>query len=77
MLYFRDKDTHAKGLVMAKAQKEKKSSWIVRLRCVVTKEVVCDDCTEDQANRNPWEFAGDEREIEQVDWDVLSVEENT
>ena len=54
MLYFRDKDTHAKGLVMAKAQKEKKSSWVVRMRCVVTKEVVCDDCTEEEAKKNPW-----------------------
>ena len=62
---------------MAKAKKEKKSSWIVRLRCVVTKEVVCDDCTEDEAKREPWEFSGDEREIDQVDWHVLSVEENT
>lgn len=62
---------------MAKAKNDGRSSWIVRIRCVVTKEVVCRDCTEDEANRNPWEFAGDEQEIDQIDWEVQSVEENT
>lgn len=56
--------------------KPKKGSWIVRMKCVVTKEVVVDNCTESDAESNPWEFAVDETEIEQQDWDVLSVKPN-
>lgn len=57
--------------------KKKNRSWIVRLRCVVIKEVTCDDCTEDQARDEPWEYVdGDETEIEQVDWEVQSVKVN-
>lgn len=56
---------------------KKKRSWIVRLRCVVVKEITCEDCTEDQARDDPWEHVdGDELEIEQVDWEVKSVKEN-
>lgn len=46
------------------------------MKCVVTKEVVVDNCTESDAESNPWEFAVDETEIEQQDWDVLSVKPN-
>jgi hypothetical protein len=58
---------------MAKA---KRGSWIVTMKCVVTKVVTCDDCTERQAEENPWDYASDERETGQEDWDVLSVEPN-
>ena len=54
----------------------KKGSWVVRMRCVVDKEVICDDCTEDQANSDPFEHAVSEEEIDQRDWEVLSVQEN-
>jgi hypothetical protein len=49
------------------------SSWILKMRCVVTKQVICEDCTEEEATEKPWEHATDEVEIEQVDWEVLSV----
>jgi len=47
------------------------------LKCVVIKEVYCDDCTEEEARNNPWEHVeGDEMEIEQTDWEVQQVEPN-
>lgn len=62
---------------MAKRQKQpQKSSWIVRMRCEVVKEVVCDDCTEEEAETNPWDHAVEEREQGQYDWTVLDVKEN-
>ena len=56
--------------------KQKCGSWIVRMECTVTKEVVCEDCTEEQARNDPWTFAVDEMEIDQIDWKVQSVKEN-
>lgn len=60
---------------MAKSAKVIKKSWTVRLRCVVMKEVTCEDCTEQQARMDPFSHATDEIETEQVDWDVRSVKE--
>lgn len=54
----------------------KKSSWIVKMECTVIKEVICDDCTREDAENNPWDYAIDETEIEQTGYDVLSVKEN-
>jgi len=59
-----------------KMKKNNTGSWIVKVECVVEKEVICDHCTEQQAYENPFRFAVDEREICQVDWNVKSVEEN-
>lgn len=54
-----------------------KGSWIVRMKCEVTKEVVCNDCTEEEARTDPYEHAvGDETEISQDGYDVISVEPN-
>jgi len=51
--------------------------WIVRLRCVVTKEIVCRCKTAEEARTNPWDYAeGPEIEVEQMDWEVLRVVEN-
>ena len=58
---------------MAKA---KKGSWIVRMKCEVDKEVVCNDCTEEQARENPWDYAVDEREVGQTDCKIESVKPN-
>lgn len=55
---------------------KKKSNWIVRLKCEVIKEVYADDCTEEQATQNPLEHATGETEIDQRDWEVVSVHEN-
>lgn len=50
-----------------------KQQWLVRMRCVVTKEVTCEDCTEEEARTSPWDHATDELEIDQVDWEVTGV----
>lgn len=50
--------------------------FIVEMRCVVTKSVVCECETEEQARSDPWEWAVDERETEQVDWTILKVTED-
>lgn len=60
---------------MAKKKKET-GSWIVTMRCTVTKEVVVDNCTREQAEEQPWDFAIDENETGQIDWDVENVEPN-
>lgn len=52
------------------------SNWIVRMRCVVIKEVCVDGCSESEAEHNPWNYAHEEIEVDQVDWEVLSVKEN-
>lgn len=48
--------------------------WIVTARCTVLKSITCEDCTEEQARANPFEHAVDETEIDQMDYDVKSVE---
>lgn len=50
------------------------SQWIVRVRCVVVKEVICENCTKEEARTNPWDHVVCEQEIEQIDWDVTRVE---
>jgi hypothetical protein len=50
-----------------------KPQWIVRARCVIVKQIVCENCTEEEARDDPWEHAVDETEIEQIDWDVTQV----
>jgi hypothetical protein len=51
-------------------------SFIVRMRCKVLKDVVCEGCTEKQARNDPFEYAIDEVEVEQEDWEVISVKED-
>ena len=47
--------------------------WIVRMKCVVIKDVVVGPCTEEQARIDPWEHEIEDHEIEQLDWEVTSV----
>ncbi len=56
--------------------KQEKKDWIVKMECVVRKTVVVENCTEEQARTNPWDYAEDEYESETVDWQVISIEEN-
>lgn len=51
-------------------------SWIVELECVVRKSVVCDGCTKEEAESNPFQHAVSEDEKGMRNWTVLSVEEN-
>ena len=53
-----------------------KKSWIVTAKCVIKKSIICEGCTEEEAQANPFEYAIDETEIEQIDWEVESVEPN-
>ena len=49
--------------------------YVVQVRCVVTKFVTCEKCTEDQARNNPWEHSVGETEADTIDWEVKSVKE--
>ena len=53
-----------------------RGTWIVNMTCLVTKEVICEDCTEDEARESPFDFAVEEKEIETVSWEVNNVEPN-
>jgi len=58
-------------------KKSEKKNWIVKTKCVVNKEVYCENCTEEEARNNPYAYSTDEREVDQIDYEVRSVEENT
>jgi len=47
----------------------------VTMICKVRKVVTCEDCTEEQARSDPFNFASHEEEIEQMDWEVTDVDE--
>ena len=53
-----------------------RGTWIVNMTCLVTKEVICEDCTEDEARESPFDFVVEEKEIETVSWEVNNVEPN-
>ncbi len=50
--------------------------YIVRIRCTVIKEIVCEADSEADARLAPYMGIVDEIEIETLDWKILSVEEN-
>lgn len=52
---------------------DKKRNWIVRMVCKVEKEVYVENCSEEQARTEPFEFATDEVEVDMRDWEVRSV----
>lgn len=57
-------------------KKRKKSSWIVTVEAKVMKELICEDCTEEQARSDPYLYSIDEREVDVEDWEVKDVQEN-
>lgn len=59
-----------------KFMKSKNGSWIVTLECVVKKEVICENCTREEAESNPFGLACSERELSTRDWSVGSIEAN-
>lgn len=66
---------------MARSKKPKKGSWIVRARREIEVELVCEDCTEEEARSDPYSYlvpyADDaEREVECFNFEVLEVEPN-
>lgn len=50
--------------------------FTVTIECKVRKSVTCEGCTAEQAEKEPWEYAVDEIEIDQIDWKVLDVKED-
>ena len=52
------------------------ASWIVKVKCEVVKQVICEDCTEEEAWDDPFEHATDEMEIDQIDWETIDVHKN-
>ncbi len=59
------------------SNKPKITSWIVKMKCTVTKEVICDSCTEQEATDEPFSHSVDERETGMEDWEVTDIEPNT
>lgn len=53
--------------------KAKKGNWVVRAKCIVTKDVYVSDCTEEEAKNDPFNHADDQIEVDQLDWEVQSV----
>lgn len=51
-------------------------SWVVRVRCSVVKELIVTGCSKETASLDPFGFAEQEREIEQSDYEVISVKPN-
>jgi len=51
-------------------------SWILKMTCTVKKELVVENCTEEQAESDPWNFCVEEIETDIVDWEVDSIKEN-
>lgn len=48
----------------------------IEMECTITKRVTLKDCPDEAtAHSDPWEFAIDEIELEQIDWNVLRVRE--
>ncbi len=56
--------------------KTQKRSWVVEVKCIITKELCLDNCTKEQAFESPYDYCVQEREIDQVDYEVISVEPN-
>jgi hypothetical protein len=57
--------------------RKKIRSWIVEVECTVIKNLVVENCTEEEAYNDPWECdVVDEQEIAQMDWKVRIVSPN-
>jgi hypothetical protein len=50
-------------------------NWTVTVECKVQKSVDVENCTEEEARANPWDFAVNEVETDQIDWHVTNVKE--
>ena len=51
----------------------KNGNWVVKIESTHHKQLVVENCTEDQARSCPWEYAVDETYLGMVDWEILSV----
>lgn len=53
-----------------------KKDWIVTMECKVIREFYVYDSTREGAESDAPLFAEDSKDIEMVDWQLLSIEEN-
>lgn len=53
-----------------------KRNWIVRMTRTVLTDVYVENCTKEQAHMTPFDYAYDEQDREQMDWEVISIEPN-
>jgi len=58
------------------ARRPKRGSWVVRIKRTIEEELICEPCTEEEAEKEPLKFAVDRRELETTDFSVLKVEPN-
>jgi hypothetical protein len=56
--------------------KDKNGSWIVIVNVTSKKEIICENCTEQQATDNPYNYMVEERDIETLNVDVCEVSKN-
>lgn len=56
---------------------ERRSNWLVLVTETVSKVIRCENCTRYQAWHDPYEYATNETELWQDDFEVLGVEEET
>lgn len=48
-------------------------NWVVIAECVVRKRIDVRNCTRQQAKEEPWDYAHDETELEQISCEVTKV----
>lgn len=51
----------------------KKGNWTVKVKCVVEKELYCQDCTEEEAKSDPFGRSCMETETDQSDWEIIGI----
>ncbi len=57
-----------------KPSKPKKGCWVVTLKATVTRTLIVNDCTREEAENNPYEHeVVDERDHETIDYEVKGV----
>lgn len=61
---------------MALEHPSSEKQLLVTVRATVTKQVTVEGCTEDEAAKDPFRYAVDEMETEQIDWEVIDVRES-
>lgn len=56
------------------ARKNAKGSWVVEVKAVVRRFLIVNDCTREQAEKEPYEQeVVDERDEDTIDFEVVSV----
>lgn len=61
--------------VGSRTSEPKTPKLLVIVKCTVIKQVVVEGCDEHEAETDPFEFAVDSAEIDQVDWEVVDIRE--